>query len=174
MAKKSASFETNFSQQTKLTEYWKDRILRQLDFAQYLTDRHKKRAWQRQIDKARKLLDSCKVMYLDAVRDTAIRVEKTLKPVADVAKRYTIYCAGHAHIDMNWMWSWPETVAVVNDTMTTVLRLMDEFPAFTFTQSQASIYKILADHNPELLDAIRKRVNEGRWEGRRQPLGRRR
>jgi alpha-mannosidase len=41
---------------------------------------------------------------------------------------------------------------------------MDEYPAFHFSQSQASIYRILEEHAPELLDPIRRRIREGRWE----------
>ena len=37
--------------------------------------------------------------------------ETLLKPIGEVAKNFTIHCIGHAHIDMNWMWAWPETVA---------------------------------------------------------------
>jgi alpha-mannosidase len=92
------------------------------------------------------------------------QAEETLAPIARVAKRYTIHCVGHGHIDMNWMWSWPETVAVTNDTFATVLRLMEEYPTFTFTQSQASVYAILERFNPEMLDQVRRRVKEGRWE----------
>jgi alpha-mannosidase len=80
------------------------------------------------------------------------------------AKGYTLHCVGHAHIDMNWMWSWPETVAVTNDSFLTVLRLMEEYPEFRFSQSQASVYAILERHNPSLLKRIAQRVREGRWE----------
>ena len=81
-----------------------------------------------------------------------------------MAKTYTVHNVGHAHIDMNWMWPWPETVAVTNDTFTTVLRLMDEFPDFRFTQSQASVYEIARRYNPALFERIKARVAEGRWE----------
>ena len=91
-------------------------------------------------------------------------IEKLLAPAADLAKTYTIYCVGHAHIDMNWMWGWPETVSITNDTFTTVLKLMDEFPTFVFSQSQASVYTLVQQYNPALFDAIRQRVKEGRWE----------
>ena len=95
---------------------------------------------------------------------TVQEAEKILLPIGEAAKTYTIYCVGHAHIDMNWMWSWPETVAVTNNTFTTVLKLMEEFPDFCFTQSQASVYKIIKDFNPELFEQIKKRILEGRWE----------
>jgi alpha-mannosidase len=41
---------------------------------------------------------------------------------------------------------------------------MTEYPAFTFSQSQASVYRIVEEHDPEMLREIRKRVKEGRLE----------
>ena len=91
-------------------------------------------------------------------------VEYTFEELRETAKKYAVYCVGHAHIDMNWMWSWPETVAVTLDTFTSVLRLMDEFSGFHFSQSQASVYRIVEKYRPAMLDAIAKRIEEGRWE----------
>jgi alpha-mannosidase len=96
--------------------------------------------------------------------DAVPEAEALLAPIARVAKGYTVHCVGHAHIDMNWMWSWPETVQVTNDTFLTMLKLMDEYPDFCFTQSQASVYEIVARYHPEMLETIRQRVREGRWE----------
>ncbi|MBI2303094.1 MAG: alpha-mannosidase, partial [Armatimonadetes bacterium] len=96
--------------------------------------------------------------------DPVAAAEAVLAPLGPECKAYTIHCAGHAHIDMNWMWNWPETVATTNDTVTTVLRLMREFPSFHFSQSQASVYQILKDYLPELWEEVRQRVAEGRWE----------
>ncbi|KPK84311.1 MAG: hypothetical protein AMS27_10350, partial [Bacteroides sp. SM23_62_1] len=97
---------------------------------------------------------------LDLVTD----VESILQPLSKVSKTYTVHCIGHAHIDMNWLWPWEETVNVTNETFITVLKLMDEFPEFHFTQSQASVYEIIRKDNPELFQEIRKRIQEGRWE----------
>ena len=90
--------------------------------------------------------------------------EELLEPISKEAKKYTVHCVSHAHIDMNWMWSWPETVAVTNDTFETVLKLLDEYPEFIFSQSQASIYKIIEDYNPAMLKKIQNHVKNGRWE----------
>jgi len=92
------------------------------------------------------------------------RGETTMAPISAAAKTYTLLCVSHAHIDMNWMWSYPETVAVANDTFRTVLALMDEFPGFIFSQDQASTYHLIERYNPALFEAIRQRVQEGRWE----------
>ena len=91
-------------------------------------------------------------------------VEALLMPIAPEARNYTVHCAGHAHIDMNWMWGYNETASLTVDTFRTVLKLMSEYPDFCFSQSQASTYKIIEDYAPEMLDEIRKRVHEGRWE----------
>ena len=92
------------------------------------------------------------------------KAEECLMPLAEEAKTYTLLMVGHAHLDMNWMWSWDETVATVIATFKTMLKLMEEYPEFCFSQSQASTYKIIEDHAPELMPAIRQRIREGRWE----------
>ena len=123
------------------------------------------RSWRPLIRKAdetvRAALDSG---GLTNVGDVVRVAEMILAPVAQAAKQYTVHCVGHAHIDMNWMWSWPETVAVTNDTFATVLRLMDEYKGFCFSQSQASTYAIMEKYNPDMLKRIARRVKQGRWE----------
>jgi alpha-mannosidase len=90
--------------------------------------------------------------------------EGILAPLGPAAKEYVVFCCGHAHIDMNWMWSWPETVSVTYDTFGTMDKLMDEFPGFCFSQSQASVYHLIHKYAPEMFARIRQRVEEGRWE----------
>jgi len=98
------------------------------------------------------------------VEAAVAQAEAIMAPIGKAAKEYTVHCVGHAHIDMNWMWSWPETVSVTHDTFATMDRLMAEFPDFTFAQSQVSVYQAMQDYSPEVFAALRKRVAEGRWE----------
>ncbi len=91
-------------------------------------------------------------------------METQLASLAVRAKSFTQICIGHAHIDMNWMWSFDETVSITLDTCRTMLDLMDQYSDYTFAQSQASVYEIVATHDPALLERIRQRVQEGRWE----------
>ena len=97
-------------------------------------------------------------------REDAERIEASLAHLSPVAKSLTAHCVSHAHIDMNWKWGYQETVAVVIETFRTMLMLMREYPEFTFAQSQASVYRIVEEFAPEMLDEIRERVHEGRWE----------
>jgi alpha-mannosidase len=100
-----------------------------------------------------------------SVRAAAVqKTENMLSALEIEAKSYEFLCVAHAHIDMNWMWGYHETVALTLATMKTMLDMMEEFPAFTFSQSQASVYRIVEEFAPELFARIKKRVNEGRWE----------
>ncbi len=90
--------------------------------------------------------------------------ETALLPMREAAKSYKLHMTAHAHIDMNWQWGYQETVNLTLDTFRTMLRLMEEYPDFTFSQSQVSTYQICEEFDPVLFEAIRKRVQEGRWE----------
>ena len=84
--------------------------------------------------------------------------EQALLPLSEAAKAYEVLFVGHAHIDMNWMWGWQETVAVTLATLRTALNLMREYPDFTFSQSQASVYRIVEEYDPDMMAEIRARV----------------
>lgn len=143
------------------------RLLAEMEFAEGLARLHPRRAagWKKLLGRARQAVAQALASgRSDRLKKAVGRAEEILAPVGKVAKTYTVHCVGHGHIDMNWMWSWPETVAITNDTFITVLKLMQEFPDFCYTQSQASVYAIVRDYNPELLEQIKQRVAEGRWE----------
>ena len=97
-------------------------------------------------------------------RTAAQQAENMLLPLAKDAKKYRVHCIAHAHIDMNWMWGFQETVSVTVDTFRTILDLMKEYPHLTFGQSQASTYEIIEQYAPTMLDEIRERIKEGRWD----------
>ncbi|HEY3332338.1 MAG TPA: glycoside hydrolase family 38 C-terminal domain-containing protein [Capsulimonadaceae bacterium] len=90
--------------------------------------------------------------------------EDALSDIGKEAKKYTIHCVGHGHIDMNWMWSWPETVATTHDTFASVLSLMRRYPTLTYSQSQGTVYALVERYHPAMFEEIRQRVKEGRWE----------
>lgn len=147
----------------KSSSYWADRILAQLLYAYEISKIN-----------ANKYDDIIKetVVYLWNIykknqcisKESAMHAEQMISTLSDAAKSYKMICAAHAHIDMNWMWGFAETVAITLDTFRTMLNLMNEYPEFTFSQSQASVYKIVEEYDPEMLEEIRKRIKEGRWE----------
>ncbi len=142
-----------------------DRFSHEIRIAQRLVEAkpETKSAWGPLVDKALEYVESEFRNKAD-MKSVVENAEKSLAPIGEALKEYTIYCVGHAHIDMNWMWNWPETVSVTNDTFSTVDRLLDEFPDFYFSQSQASTYLAAKEYLPEVYEMIKRRVKEGRWE----------
>ncbi|MCC6446253.1 MAG: alpha-mannosidase [Armatimonadetes bacterium] len=78
--------------------------------------------------------------------------------------RPTLHAIGNAHIDPVWLWRWPEGLETTRATFRSALDRMEEFPDFIFTGSSAAFYAMLARTDPDMLDEIRQRVREGRWE----------
>ena len=101
---------------------------------------------------------------IEGFRRSLVPARKALKPAADFAKKFKCHLVGHAHIDMNWLWLWPETVEVCQNTFTSMTDLMDEFPGFTFSQSQPTTYICVEDTMPDLFGKMKKAVKDGRWE----------
>ena len=142
---------------------WHRRILSELDFCLQMKA-HAGTDVNAPVDAALRVLEEA-VRAEGVITDAACaRAEECLLPLAAEARTYTLLMIGHAHLDMNWMWSWDETVAAVVATFRTMLRLMEEYPDFCFSQSQASTYRLVEEYAPELMPQIQKRIAEGRWE----------
>ena len=145
------------------TGYWPSRVIHQIAYAHELS-KLAGGMYDGLIDESIQRLATAHQADQTVTKTAAQAVEALLLPLSSAAKRYRMICAGHAHIDMNWMWRWDETVSITLDTFRTVLDLMNDYPSFTFSQSQASVYRIVEEYAPQMLEEIRQRVKEGRWE----------
>ena len=100
---------------------------------------------------------------LPAARD-ALHREFFDRFPADATREPAMTLAGHAHIDVAYLWSLANTRKKCGRTFATALRLMDEFPDYHFTQSQPQLYAYTKEDYPHLYEQIKARVAEGRWE----------
>ena len=169
--RRKTGFEYTFGmkpeEQLKITPSGKyaRRIMGELEFALQL-DRFDENSgiYSRLISNALEIIEEALDREGSITKAACLKAEEALLPMSSDAKDYALILCGHAHIDMNWMWSYNETVAATIATFTTMCNLMDEYPDFTFSQSQASTYKIIEEHEPELMRRIKKYIDEGRWE----------
>ncbi|WP_085524796.1 alpha-mannosidase [Tuberibacillus sp. Marseille-P3662] len=76
----------------------------------------------------------------------------------------TVQAIGHTHIDVAWLWRLKHTREKAARSFSTVLRLMEQFPDYTFLQTQPQLYEYIKQDYPEIFQQIEKRVEEGRWE----------
>ena len=122
--------------------------------------------WQPLIERAKARLDVKKYIDNDdqGFQKSLHEEAQILTPILKAAKTFTTHFIGHAHIDMNWLWVWDETLAVCLRDFETMAKLMEKYPFFTFSQSQVSIYKAVMKARPDLFERIKYFVNRGQWE----------
>jgi alpha-mannosidase len=76
----------------------------------------------------------------------------------------SVTAAGHAHLDVAWLWPLAQARQKARRTFYTALRLMEQFPEFHFSQSQAQLYDMVRQDDPSLFAAIQRQVQARRWE----------
>jgi alpha-mannosidase len=97
--------------------------------------------------------------------DASLRTaQSALEPLRPILRRYLIHMTGNAHIDAAWLWTSTETVDQVHFTFANALRMMNEYPDYTFAQSTTQYSEWMADKFPNLFQEIQQRVKQGRWE----------
>jgi alpha-mannosidase len=101
---------------------------------------------------------------LSAVRSQLALARAALAPVAAITKKYDVYYVGHAHIDMNWQWTWPETIDVCHRTWNSAMNLMDEFPDFRFVQSQPGAYVPIEEKYPDEFRRMQAKNAAHQWD----------
>lgn len=73
-------------------------------------------------------------------------------------------CVGHTHIDVAWLWDLEQTRHKAVRSFSTVLKLMEKYPEYKFMSSQAVLYQMVKEDDPELFGRIKKAITDGRWE----------
>jgi alpha-mannosidase len=92
------------------------------------------------------------------------QMEADLAVLSSKVKDLFVHVIGHSHIDMNWLWTWPDTVNVILRDFKSVLAIMDDYPELTFTHSQPATYEVVRIQAPDLFAQMLSRIREGRWE----------
>ncbi|MFD0716565.1 alpha-mannosidase [Paenibacillus sp. GCM10027626] len=87
-----------------------------------------------------------------------------LAVVQPYAKAYQIHLIAHAHIDMNWLWPWSETVSLIIRDFEAMLDIMEQYPQVCFSHSQAATYRVVQELVPDLWDRMMRQVKRGAWE----------
>ncbi|QUI22081.1 hypothetical protein HZI73_07110 [Vallitalea pronyensis] len=143
--------------------YWEDRCLQQLKMAgEYV--KHMDDRYGDLVEETAVYVNEYMEKHAYVSKEVCEEVEKRLTVLSGPLKGIKVHCVSHAHIDMNWMWGFHETVEVVLATLDTMVNLLEEYPDFTFSQSQASVYRIVERYDQNLLEKIKKYVKEGRFE----------
>lgn len=93
--------------------------------------------------------------------------EAALREELAAVEGYTqgkMHMVGQSHIDLAWLWPLKESVRKCSRTFSTMSTLLDEYPSFTYAQSQPQAYAFVKEHYPELYERVKKHIADGRWE----------
>ncbi len=71
---------------------------------------------------------------------------------------------GHSHLDIAYYWRRIHAVQKNARTILIQLRLMDRYPEFRYTHTQAYTYETLEKYYPEIFEELKQKVAEGRFE----------
>ena len=102
--------------------------------------------------------------FYASIREAEAYIQKHLYEEMGGWDEVVATCIGHTHIDVAWWWTVAQTREKVARSFATVLKLMEEYPSYKFMSSQPVLYYFLKQRYPEVLDRIKERVREGRWE----------
>ena len=102
----------------------------------------------------------------ERMMESIIDCRTRLKPLLDSVNSATspiMFSFGHAHIDVAWLWPIAETERKSARTWANQLANLDEYPDYTFLQSQPQLYQWLMERYPELYSRVADAVGEGRF-----------
>ena len=76
----------------------------------------------------------------------------------------TLHLVAHSHLDLVFVWPYRESVRKNLRTLLIAERMLDRYPHYVFTQSQAKLFHDLKVYHPEAFARVKRRVEEGRLE----------
>jgi alpha-mannosidase len=79
-------------------------------------------------------------------------------------KEGLIHLAGNSHLDVVFLWTHAEFVRKLGRTHATALRLLAQYPEYTFSQSQPLMYEEMKNNYPEMYEEVKQMVKAKRWE----------
>lgn len=86
------------------------------------------------------------------------------EPSDRFGKNGKLACVAHSHLDLAYHWTMGQTIQKNARTVLIQLRLMDRYPEFKYSHTQAWAYEMLQKYYPPLFEEVKRRVAEGRWE----------
>lgn len=112
----------------------------------------------RGLDRALNALDT---QGVSALRRELAGVYREMREAAPLSRAAL---TGHSHLDLVWLWTEQVGEGKAVHTFANVNRLMALYPEFRFAYSQPASYEAVGRRSPELLQAVRARLQSGRWE----------
>jgi alpha-mannosidase len=99
-----------------------------------------------------------------AITASLARLDAALAPFAARARAHTLHLIGHTHIDLDWRWTWADTVHCARRDFASTVDLLRDYPDLRFSLSQIPLYQIVQEQDPDVFAAVLALIRAGRWE----------
>ena len=109
-------------------------------------------------------LDAIDFETWEGVDEAADYVERVIYANTDFKGSGNVALVGHSHLDIAYYWRRIHAVHKNARTILIQMRLMDRYPEFRYTHTQAYTYETLEKYYPELFEELKEKVREGRFE----------
>lgn len=104
----------------------------------------------------------------DALREAVRRADEMLleklDEIDDGDTRACMSLIASTHIDVAWLWQFKDTVRKCGHSFSNMLRLLDRYPNFKFSNSQVQLMAFTKEYYPDLFAQIKEMEKAGRWE----------
>jgi len=100
----------------------------------------------------------------EGVDEAAKYVEEHIYQNDDFKGSGNVALVGHSHLDIAYYWRRIHAVQKNARTVLIQLRLMDKYPEFRYTHTQAYTYETLEKYYPELFAELKEKVASGQFE----------
>ena len=100
----------------------------------------------------------------EGVKEASDYVERVIYANTDYKGSGDVALVGHSHLDIAYYWRRIHAVQKNARTILIQLRLLDQYPEFRYTHTQAYTYETLEKYYPELFEELKQKVAEGRFE----------
>ncbi|HAV23646.1 MAG TPA: hypothetical protein DCX46_09170 [Bacteroidetes bacterium] len=102
--------------------------------------------------------------YPNAIVRALSFLQSTVATEYTEVRQGSIHLVGQSHLDVARLGRLQETIRKCGRSFSTAIRQLEEFPEYTYSQSQALLYDLAKRHFPPLYKEVRNYVSAGRWE----------
>lgn len=101
---------------------------------------------------------------LTGVKQAKEYIENVIYANTDYKGNGSVALVAHSHLDLAYYWRRIHTVQKNLRTVLIQLRLMDRYPQFKYTHTQAYTYETLEKYYPDVFRELKQKIKDGRFE----------
>ncbi len=110
------------------------------------------------------LSDGRKNEVMEGICKAAAYIDRVIYSNDDYKGSGDVAVVGHSHLDIAYYWRRIHAVHKNARTVLIQLRLMDRYPEYKYTHTQAYTYELLEQYYPELFAELKEKIASGNFE----------